>query len=99
MDGMPTASNISDTLPGLHPANFLLVLVLVEGGSAQVAPPLEQHRVADQLKPGGELQVGLVEHGLQFLGIDVACIANFVRARRKINIRLNKQNVVNCDVC
>lgn len=51
-----------------HPADFRLALVLVQSRGAQVAPPLEQHRVADQLEPRRKLQSWLLEHLLQLIG-------------------------------
>lgn len=78
----------------LHPANLRLALILVQGRSAQVTPPLEQHRVANQLKPRGELQAGLLKHCLQLVGGDIAGIPDFVQVGIQVNICLNEENVV-----
>lgn len=51
----------------LHSTNVLLVLVLIQGRRTKVAPPLEQHGVADKLEPGGEFQPGLLEHCLKLI--------------------------------
>ena len=47
----------------LHPANLSFVGVLIEV-SAEVIPPLEEHGVADQFKPGSEFEAAVLEHGL-----------------------------------
>ena len=39
----------------LHTANLFLAFVLVQGRRTEMAPPLEQHGVADKLKPRREL--------------------------------------------
>lgn len=62
----------------LHPSNARLSLVLVQRRRTELAPPFEQHRVADELEPRREDEPGLLEHLLQFLFRDVFRIAHFV---------------------
>lgn len=77
-----------------HAANLLLPLVLVQVGGAEVAPPLEQHRIANQLEPGSEFEARLGEHPLQFLGADIFRIADFVRVHVQIDICLNEEDII-----
>lgn len=77
-----------------HAANLLLPLVLVQVGGAEVTPPLEQHRIANQLEPGSEFEARLGEHLLQFLGADIFRIADFVRVHVQIDICLNEEDIV-----
>jgi hypothetical protein len=50
----------------LHPSNLCLTQVLLEA-RVEVAPPLEEHRLADQLEPRCELERLVLEHGLQLV--------------------------------
>lgn len=59
-----------------------------------MAPPLEQHRVADQLEPGGELETRLLEHGLQLISRDVLGVPHLVRAGLQVDISLDEKDVV-----
>ena len=79
-----------------HSADLLLVHVLVEA-AVQALPPLEEHRVADELEPRGELQRRVVKELLELLGRDVLCGLNLVGAGVKVDIRLDKEDVVNCE--
>ncbi len=76
-----------------HPPNLRLVRVLVQT-AIQVLPPLKQHRVAYQLEPWCELQAAILEHRLQLVLRDVACVLDFVGVCFVINIRLNNEYVV-----
>lgn len=79
-----------------HAPDLLLFLELVECRGAKVAPPLEQHGLADELEPGREFQVGLPEHLLELVGGDVFGVAHLVRVDVEIDIRLDEEDVVNC---
>lgn len=61
-----------------------------------MAPPLEQHRVADELEPRGELEVGLLEHLLQLIGGDVAGVADLVGVDLEVDVGLDEKDVVDC---
>lgn len=78
----------------LHPANYCLSLVFVQRWRAQLAPPFEQHRVANELEPRREDEFRLLEHLLQFVRRHVPRIAHFVRVNVQINIGLDKKNIV-----
>lgn len=60
-----------------------------------MAPPLEKHRIADQLEPRRELQSRLLEHLLQLVRRHVPRVAHFVGVDIQIDVRLDEQNVVN----
>ena len=77
-----------------HAANLLLALVFVQRRGAQQTPPLEQHRVADQLEPGRELQPRLLEHLLQLVRGDIAGIPHLVGTRVQVDVGLDEENVV-----
>lgn len=59
-----------------------------------MAPPLEEHRVADQLEPRGKFQIGLVKHLLQLVGRDVSGVAHFVRVDVQISVGFNEKDIV-----
>lgn len=60
-----------------------------------MAPPLEEHRLADQLEPWCELERLVLEHGLQiFLG-HVAAVTNFIGVDVEIDVGLDEEDVVN----
>lgn len=59
-----------------------------------MAPPLEQHRVADQLEPGSERETRLLEHGLQLISRDVLGVPHLVRVWLQVNIGLDEKDVV-----
>lgn len=60
-----------------------------------MAPPFEQHRVADQLEPRRELQSWLLEHLLQLVRRHIPRVAHFVGVHVQLDVRLDEQNVVN----
>lgn len=78
-----------------HAANLGFAFVLIQGRGTQMTPPLEQHRVANQLEPRCEGEVGLLEHGLQVLCRNVFGVPHLVRVGVQIDIRLNEQDIVN----
>lgn len=77
----------------LHAADLLLIGVLVQT-RVKALPPLKQHRVADELEPGSELQRGVLEELLEVLGADVLSSLDFVGAGVEIDVSLNEQDVV-----
>lgn len=80
----------------LHPSNARLPLVLVQRRRTELAPPLEQHRIADEFEPRREDKPGLLEHLLQFLPGNVFRIAHFVGVDIEINIGLDKKDIIDC---
>lgn len=80
----------------LHASNLRLALELLQRRRSEMAPPLEQHRVADELKPRCELQAGLFEHLLELVGRDILGVADFVGVDIEIDVRLDEKNVVDC---
>ena len=77
----------------LHATNLLLVHVLVEA-RVEVLPPVEEHRVADELEPGGELEGGILEHLLQAVGRDPLRGSHLVLTGGEINVGLDEEDVV-----
>lgn len=61
----------------LHASNLLLVHVLLQA-RVEALPPVEEHRVADELEPRGENQLGIVELLLQALRGNVLCVPDLV---------------------
>ena len=57
-------------------------------------PPLEEHGVANELEPRSEDQLCIQKHGLELVGGDVAGIADLVEVWLKINIGLDKEDIV-----
>lgn len=85
----------SELVPvALHPADPLLALILIQTRRSKMAPPLEEHRVADEFKPRGEFQTGLVKHLLQLVGRHVSRVSHLIRVDIQINIRLNEEYIV-----
>jgi hypothetical protein len=82
----------------LHASNLLLVHVLVQA-RVEALPPVEEHRVADELEPRGENQVGIVELLLQALRGNVLCVPDLVLVDVKVDIGLDEEDVVNCASC
>lgn len=59
-----------------------------------MCPPLKEHRLADELEPGSELEARVLEHLLQAVGRDVLGRLNLVRIRRQVDIGLDEEDVV-----
>ena len=59
-------------------------------------PPLEQHRFADELEPRRELELRVLEQGLQLLGRDVFRVLNLVLVDVEVNVGLDEEDVVDC---
>lgn len=82
-----------------HAPDLLLVQVLLETRDSeriQLRPPLEEHRLADELEPGRELQTGVFEELLELLSGDVLRVSHFVLVDVQIDVRLNEEDVVDC---
>lgn len=60
-----------------------------------MCPPVEQQRLADKLEPWCEDQARVFEHGLELVGSNVLDVAHFVGAWVEVDIRLDKEDVVN----
>jgi hypothetical protein len=78
-----------------HAPDFLLSLEFIKRRSAEVAPPLKKHRIADEFEPGCEFEIGLREHLLESLGGDIFGITDLVRVDVEIDLRLDEEDVVN----
>lgn len=59
-----------------------------------MTPPLEQHRVADELEPRCEFQARLFKHGLQLVGGNIAGIPDFVQVGVQVDVCLDEKDVV-----
>lgn len=79
----------------LHPSNLRLTEILLEAG-IKVAPPFEEHSLADQLEPRCELERLVLEHGLQLLLSNEAAVTDLIRVNVEVDIGLNKEDVVDC---
>lgn len=82
----------------LHASNLRLALEFVECWGVEMAPPFEQHGVADKLEPRCELQVWLLEHFLKFGSGDIFGVADFVGIDVEINVRLDEEDIIDCIV-
>jgi hypothetical protein len=82
----------------LHAADLLLVQVGVQA-VVELLPPLEEHRVADELEPGGELEAGVLEQLLQLVGSDVLSVTDLVGGGVEVDVGLDEENVVDCARC
>jgi hypothetical protein len=60
-----------------------------------VTPPLEQHGIADQLEPRGELEIGLSKHLPEFVRSDISGILDFPGVQVEINVCLDEKDIVN----
>ena len=79
----------------LHAPDVLLVQVLIEAG-VEVRPPLKQHRLANKLEPGRELEARVFEELLKLIGRNVLGVANLVEVGVKIDIGLDEKDVIDC---
>lgn len=79
----------------LHPSNPCFSFIFVQGIGSEMLPPLEKHGLADNLKPRGELQVGLRKHLLEFRGRDVSRVPDFVGVDVEVHFGLDKENIIN----
>lgn len=61
-----------------------------------MAPPLEEHSLADQLKPRCKLERFILKHGFQLLLSDKSAVTDFVGVDVKIDISPDEEDVVNC---
>jgi hypothetical protein len=78
----------------LHASDLLLVQVLAKT-RVKVLPPLKEHRVTDELEPRSENQAWVIELLLEALGSDVLGISDLVLVDVKVDVSLDKENVVN----
>lgn len=78
---------------GSHAPDLLLVQIGVQA-RVEMRPPLKQHRIANQLEPGRELERWVVELLLQVIGRDVLSGLDFVLVDVKIDVGLDEQDVV-----
>lgn len=79
-----------------HAVKCSVSLELLELFSAELFPPIEEHRFADKLEPGCEFQRRILEHLLKFFCRNVLGIADFVRAHVQVNIGLDEKDVIDC---
>lgn len=57
-------------------------------------PPLEKHRVADELEPGRELQARVLELLLQLFSRHILCGAHLVLVGIQVDVGLDEEDVV-----
>lgn len=57
-------------------------------------PPLEEHRVANELEPGREFEARVLEHLLQLLRRDVLCGLHLVLVGVDVDVGLDEEDVV-----
>ena len=69
--------------------------MLVQTG-AQVLPPPEEIRLANELEPRRELERVVLEHGLEIAFRHVLDIPHLVRVDIEIHVCLNEQDIVDC---
>jgi hypothetical protein len=78
----------------LHPPDLCLTQVLLEA-RVEVAPPLEEHCLADQFEPRCELERLVLEHGLQLVLGNERAVTDFVGVDVEVDIGLDEEDVVN----
>ena len=61
-----------------------------------MAPPLEEHSLADQLKPRCKLERLILKHGFQLILGDKSAVTDFVGVDVEIDISFDEEDVVNC---
>lgn len=81
-----------------HPPDLGLPNVSLQT-RAQVLPPTEQRRGADQLEPWRELQRVDLEHFFQGILGDIFDILYFVWINVQVNVGLDEEDVVDCGLC
>lgn len=94
-------SNFLTILPDLwrdfvvsqHAPNLLLVGVILQA-RVEMLPPLKQHRVADELEPGGELQSGVGEELLELVRRNVLGGLDLVGAGIEVDVGFDEEDVV-----
>ena len=59
-------------------------------------PPLEKHRVADELEPRGECEFRVIELLLELLRRNVCGRLDFIQVDVKVDVRLDEEDVVDC---
>ena len=79
----------------LHPPNLVFIRVFIEA-SIKVIPPLEQHRVTDQLEPRSEPEAVVLEHGLEAVLRHILRILNLIRIGFVVDIRFDDEYIVDC---
>lgn len=79
-----------------HAPDLLLIGVLLEA-RVEVLPPLEEHRVADQFEPGGELEGGVGEELLQFIRRHVLNGLDLVLVDIEVDVSLDEEDIVDCN--
>ena len=84
----------AETFPLQLHANDLIVGELLQP-RVQVLPPLEQLRLADELKPRRDLRRGVSEDSPKVIGRDVFRVPDLVGADVKVDVGLDEENVVN----
>lgn len=93
-DGTCKSSRQTSLGPALHASDLLLVRVRLES-RIQVRPPLEEHRVADELEPRSELQRRVLELLLQVFCRNVLCGLDLVLVGLQVDVGLDEEDVVN----
>jgi len=77
-----------------HAPDLLLVLELFEA-RFEVRPPLEQHRLADELEPRSELERRVLEQLLELLGRYISRGLDLVLVDVEIDIGLDEEDIIN----
>lgn len=85
----------SDCRVRSHATDLLLVGVLLQA-RIQMLPPLKEHRLADELEPRRERQVGVSKLLLQLLRRYVCGRLDFILVDIEVDIRLDEEDVVDC---
>lgn len=80
-----------------HAADLLLVGELLKP-VVEGSPPFKEHRLADELEPGGELERWVLEHLLELLGRNPHCVPDFVRVGVDLGVGLDEEDVINLGV-
>jgi hypothetical protein len=77
-----------------HSSDLSLSGILLQA-RIKMLPPLEKHRLTDQLEPRRKDEFWVLEHDLQFVGSHVAAVFDFIGVDICIDVGLDEEDVVN----
>ncbi len=88
------SASASALIPSEHAPDILLVCVFLQP-RVEMVPPLEEHGLADEFEPRGELRGRVLEEGLEFVGSHVFGVLDLVLVDVEVDGSLDEQDIVN----
>lgn len=79
-----------------HASDFLFVHVLVQT-AVEMLPPLKEHGIADQLKPGGKFETRVIETILQVFRANIFCGLDLVLVEVEVHVGLDEEDIIDYD--